>query len=138
MTAKNVSAPVRPSVLPRCLAASDAHAVRLLCSSSKQQQQPCSLRHRRTACVCSAASARAVHSVAIQTETLQTVNVSLGDRSYPIYIGRGLLNRSDLLQQHILGKKVLVVTNETVAPLYLERQVPESMHAANCPCEQCR
>ncbi|KAL3157215.1 hypothetical protein ABBQ38_001452 [Trebouxia sp. C0009 RCD-2024] len=122
VTAKNVSAPVRPSVLPRCLAASDAHAVRLLCSSSKQQQQPCSLRHRRTACVCSAASARAVHSVAIQTETLQTVNVSLGDRSYPIYIGRGLLNRSDLLQQHILGKKVLVVTNETVAPLYLERQ----------------
>lgn len=65
-----------------------------------------------------------MHPIAIQPETLQTVDVSLGDRSYPIYIGQGLLSRSDLLQQHILGKKVLVVTNDTVAPLYLERHVP--------------
>lgn len=52
---------------------------------------------------------------------MQTVQVALGDRSYPIYIGQGLLDRSDLLQQHVLGKKVLIVTNETVAPLYLDR-----------------
>eukprot|EP00891_Asterochloris_glomerata_P000746 jgi/Astpho2/746/fgenesh1_pm.00016_%23_3_t len=52
---------------------------------------------------------------------MHTVNVSLGDRSYPIYIGRGLLDRPELLQRHIPGKKVLVVTNETVAPLYLDR-----------------
>lgn len=55
---------------------------------------------------------------------MHTVNVSLGDRSYPIYIGRGLLDRPELLQRHIPGKKVLVVTNETVAPLYLDRWEP--------------
>ena len=62
-------------------------------------------------------------AVATETDSMQTVDVSLGDRSYPIYIGQGLLDRSDLLQQHILGKKVLIVTNEIVAPIYLERHV---------------
>lgn len=113
-------ASVRPCVLPRCLAACDLHAGRLLC---RQQRQRCCIRSR-TACQCSTTKGHSVHSVAIQPKTLQTVDVSLGDRSYPIYIGQGLLSRSDLLQQHILGKKVLVVTNDTVAPLYLERQVP--------------
>ena len=47
--------------------------------------------------------------------------VNLGERSYPICIGRGLLNDSALLTQHIPGNSVLVVTNETVAPLYLEK-----------------
>ncbi|KAI3804260.1 hypothetical protein L1987_25677 [Smallanthus sonchifolius] len=51
------------------------------------------------------------------------VDVDLGDRSYPIYIGSGLLNQSDLLQRHIHGKRVLVVTNTTVAPLYLDKVV---------------
>ena len=60
-------------------------------------------------------------AVATGAALVQTVDVSLGDRSYPIYIGQGLLDRSDLLQQHIPGKKVLIVTNKTVAPLYLER-----------------
>ncbi|XP_062194080.1 3-dehydroquinate synthase, chloroplastic-like [Phragmites australis] len=49
------------------------------------------------------------------------VDVDLGDRSYPIYIDSGLLNEHDLLQRHVHGKKVLVVTNTTVAPLYLEK-----------------
>ncbi|KAL5754423.1 hypothetical protein ACOSP7_022643 [Xanthoceras sorbifolium] len=49
------------------------------------------------------------------------VEVDLGDRSYPIYIGSGLLDQPDLLQRHIHGKRVLVVTNETVGPLYLGR-----------------
>ena len=66
----------------------------------------------------------AIQAVAAEAELLQTVDVSLGDRSYPIYIGQGLLDRGDLLQQHVLGKKVLIVTNETVAPLYLERYAP--------------
>ena len=52
---------------------------------------------------------------------MQTVEVSLGDRSYPIYIGGGLLDRGELLRQHIPGRSVLVVTNETIAPLYLDR-----------------
>jgi 3-dehydroquinate synthase len=52
---------------------------------------------------------------------MQTLNVDLGDRSYPIYIGRGLLTQADLLRRHIKGKQVLVVTNETIAPLYLDK-----------------
>ena len=49
-----------------------------------------------------------------------TLNVDLGDRSYPIYIGSDLLSDSDLLKQHIHGNSAVVVSNETVAPLYLE------------------
>ena len=55
------------------------------------------------------------------TLQMRTVDVELGDRSYPIYIGQGLLERPNLLLDHIPGKRVLIVTNETIAPLYLER-----------------
>ncbi|CAD6872622.1 3-dehydroquinate synthase [Methylomonas fluvii] len=41
------------------------------------------------------------------------------DRSYPIYIGAGLLAQTELLTKHIRSKQVLIVTNETIAPLYL-------------------
>ncbi|MGE8449806.1 MAG: 3-dehydroquinate synthase [Pseudomonadales bacterium] len=51
---------------------------------------------------------------------MQTLHVELGERSYPIYIGDGLLARSELFARHIAGRQVAVVTNETVAPLYLE------------------
>lgn len=49
------------------------------------------------------------------------LTVDLGERSYPIYIGAGLLGQSELLRQHIPGNSALIVTNETVAPLYLEK-----------------
>ncbi len=52
---------------------------------------------------------------------MQILSVDLGERSYPIYIGPGLLGRADLLRPHIPGKQVLIVSNETVAPLYLEQ-----------------
>ncbi len=52
---------------------------------------------------------------------MKQLNVPLGERSYPIYIGGGLLNRSDALLPHVRGREVLVVTNDTVAPLYLDR-----------------
>ena len=52
---------------------------------------------------------------------IQTLNVALGDRSYPIHIGSGVLERADLLVPHLGQKKVLVVSNTTVAPLYFER-----------------
>lgn len=52
---------------------------------------------------------------------MKTLNVSLAERSYPIYIGEDLLTHKALLQKHIKGKEVLIVTNETIAPLYLER-----------------
>ncbi|KAF2536102.1 hypothetical protein F2Q68_00019147 [Brassica cretica] len=55
------------------------------------------------------------------------VEVDLGSRSYPIYIGAGLLDQSHLLQRHVHGKKVLVVTNERVAPLYLDKTVDSSV-----------
>jgi len=48
-----------------------------------------------------------------------TLSVDLGDRSYPIYIGDGLLRAADLLTRHIAGKSALIVSNGTVAPLYL-------------------
>ncbi len=48
------------------------------------------------------------------------LTVELGERSYPIYIGRDLLQAPELLSRHIRGSQVLVVSNETVAPLYLE------------------
>jgi 3-dehydroquinate synthase len=52
---------------------------------------------------------------------IQTLNVALGDRSYPIHIGSGVLDRADLLVPHLGQKKVLVVSNTTVAPLYFDR-----------------
>jgi len=49
-----------------------------------------------------------------------TVRVELGARAYPIHVGRELIGRPELLAPH-LGGDVMVVTNETVAPLYLDR-----------------
>ncbi|PHS70045.1 MAG: 3-dehydroquinate synthase [Methylophaga sp.] len=50
---------------------------------------------------------------------MKTLQVALGERSYPIYIGTGLLSQAELLTKYIKGKEVLIVTNDTVAPLYL-------------------
>jgi 3-dehydroquinate synthase len=52
---------------------------------------------------------------------MKTLIVDLGDRSYPIHIGRNLLGQADLLRAHIRGRQVMVVSNETVVPLYLDR-----------------
>jgi 3-dehydroquinate synthase len=51
---------------------------------------------------------------------MQTLNLDLGDRSYPIHIGQGLLQQAELVTPHIKGKSAVVVSNTTVAPLYLE------------------
>ena len=48
------------------------------------------------------------------------LNVNLGERSYPIVIGSGLLGAFDLAA-HLRGQDCLVVSNETVAPLYLDK-----------------
>lgn len=53
-------------------------------------------------------------------EMMQTLQVALGDRSYPIHIGSGVLSRHELFLPHIRQKKVVVVSNATVAPLYLD------------------
>jgi len=52
---------------------------------------------------------------------MQTLRVALGERSYPIHVGAGLLDRVDLIAPFLAQKKVAVVTNPIVAPLYLER-----------------
>ncbi|MCU7929831.1 MAG: 3-dehydroquinate synthase [Candidatus Thiodiazotropha sp. (ex Codakia rugifera)] len=51
------------------------------------------------------------------------LDVDLGERSYPIFIGEDLYADTDLFREYISGKQVMVVTNETVAPLYLEKTV---------------
>ncbi|MBF7729881.1 3-dehydroquinate synthase [Pseudomonas sp. N040] len=51
---------------------------------------------------------------------MQTLYVKLGERSYPIYIGSGILGRAQYFADHLAGKQVAVVTNQTVAPLYLD------------------
>jgi 3-dehydroquinate synthase len=52
---------------------------------------------------------------------MQTLRVALAERSYPIYVGKGLLGRADLVVPFLARKKVAVVTNATVAELFLER-----------------
>ena len=52
---------------------------------------------------------------------MRTLKLNLSEKSYPIYIGQGLLSQGELLTKHISGKQVMIVTNTTVAPLYLEK-----------------
>ena len=52
---------------------------------------------------------------------MTTLRVDLGDRSYPIHIGPGLLDRGELIRERMRGNSALIVSNETVAPLYLAR-----------------
>src|SRR5882724_5203536 len=57
----------------------------------------------------------------LRIEIMQTLTVNLGDRSYPIHVGAGLLERAgELLRQAGVRGKVAVVTNPTVAQLYLD------------------
>ena len=52
---------------------------------------------------------------------MQTLSIALGERSYPIHIGTRLLGRADLIAPFLARKSVAVVTNTTVAPLFLEQ-----------------
>ena len=52
---------------------------------------------------------------------MQPLSVILGDRSYPIHIGTGLLDDAKLYAPHVASRSVAVITNGVVAPLYLER-----------------
>jgi len=52
---------------------------------------------------------------------METLSVDLGERSYPIFIGTDLLSRSHLYIPHIHGQQVCIVTNETIAPIYLDK-----------------
>lgn len=50
---------------------------------------------------------------------MNTLKVELGSRSYPILIGEGLLTRTEVFDRYVPGRDILLVTNTTVAPLYL-------------------
>ncbi len=67
---------------------------------------------------------------------LNTLHVELGDRSYPIHIGRGLLDEMILIAPLFRAKKGLVVTNETIAPLYLDR-VLKGLQAQGIEVDTC-
>jgi 3-dehydroquinate synthase len=43
------------------------------------------------------------------------------NRSYPIYIGSGLLSNAELVSKHIHSRQVLILSNETIAPLYVQK-----------------
>lgn len=51
---------------------------------------------------------------------MESLIVSLADRSYPIHIGSGVASRVDLLLPHLASPKAVIVTNTTVAPLYAD------------------
>jgi 3-dehydroquinate synthase len=52
---------------------------------------------------------------------MKKIIVELGDRSYPIYAGNDLLSKTNLLAENIRSKQLMVVSNTTIAPLYLEK-----------------
>ena len=51
---------------------------------------------------------------------MDILNVALGSRSYPILIGAGLLTRTELFNERLPARDLLIVSNTTVAPLYLK------------------
>jgi 3-dehydroquinate synthase len=73
-----------------------------------------------------AARQRAKARTTMNEQACTTLHVDLGERSYPILIGRGLLDDGALLTRHIGtgGGKIAIVTNTTVAPLYLDKVAP--------------
>lgn len=58
-----------------------------------------------------------------QQNSSVTLQVDLGDRSYPISIGQSLLSDPVSVARHVIGKRAAVVTNTTVGPIYLDRLV---------------
>ncbi len=52
---------------------------------------------------------------------MQSLNLDLGERSYSIHIGQNLFNNANLILPQLSGKQVFIVSNTTVAPLYLEQ-----------------
>lgn len=54
------------------------------------------------------------------SQVATTLQVSLEERSYPIHIGPGQISRADCLAPYLAGRQVMVVSDDNVAPLYLE------------------
>jgi len=52
---------------------------------------------------------------------MKTLNLDLGERSYPIFIGHNLYADENILKKYISGKRVAIISNETIAPIYLKK-----------------
>jgi 3-dehydroquinate synthase len=52
---------------------------------------------------------------------MESLSVALGSRAYPIHIGSGLISRAELYAPHLAGGSAAIVTNDVVAPLYLQK-----------------
>ncbi|MFK7862254.1 MAG: 3-dehydroquinate synthase [Granulosicoccus sp.] len=61
---------------------------------------------------------------------MQTVTIDLGKRSYPIHIGSDLIDQRGLIAQHVRDR-AMIVTNDTIAPLYLDQTLAS---LGNTPC----
>ena len=59
---------------------------------------------------------------------MQTLTVDLAERSYPIYIGENILSQSACLLPHITGRDVVIISNQTIAPVYLDH-LCQSLHS---------
>lgn len=62
---------------------------------------------------------------------MKTLQLDLGDRAYPIYIGGNLLDDAGLCARHIRGRQVAIVSDSTVSALYGAR-VAETLAAFEC------
>jgi 3-dehydroquinate synthase len=65
---------------------------------------------------------------------VQTLQVDVGHSSYPITIGSGLLGDRELLERQIAGRDLLIVTNTTVAKLYLAKLTGSLAHRRIAEC----
>ena len=66
----------------------------------------------------------------METINLQ-INQSQSTTGYPIYIGASLLKQPELLRKHVAGNQVLIVSNDTIAPLYLDA-IKNTFHDLQC------
>lgn len=65
---------------------------------------------------------------------MQTLNVGLAERSYPIYIGNDMLSEGNLVVAHLASKRTVIISNTTVAPLYLD-QLREALESQGVRCD---
>lgn len=64
---------------------------------------------------------------------MHTLTVGLVERSYPIYIGSGLLDKIELVLPMLPGKRAAIISNTVVAPIYLEKlRATLEQHGVRC------
>ena len=75
-------------------------------------------------------------TASVEEPNRQTLQVDLGERSYPIHIGNLGISQpakfAELLNPMISGQQAAVVTNETIAPLYLDKVLSALSHPSRC------